>query len=137
KGNAYVYRMTMRVSDVDTVTPEIVTLITGLGGEKAGEVQLGWRRKGGSYFHFSIPLANSPSLREGLKKYSTFNIVKSAHTRVMPEDTERYILWLERIPQPESEPTTTTTTEAQDQTDADGTGQQAVPEAGSPVEQVP
>ncbi len=103
KGNAYVYRMTMRAADVDTITPEIVALITGLGGEKAGEVQLGWRRKGGSYFHFSIPMVNSPALREGLKKYSTFNIVKSAHPRVMPEDTERYILWLERIPPPSTE----------------------------------
>lgn len=96
KGNAYVYRMTMHVDDVDTITPEIVALITGLGGEKAGEVELGWRRKGGSYFHFSIPMVNSPALQEGLKKYAKFNIVKSAHPRVMPEDTERYILWVEK-----------------------------------------
>lgn len=96
KGNAYVYRMTMYVDDVDTVTPEIAALISGLGGEKAGEVELGWRRKGGSYFHFSVPMANSPTLQTGLKKYAPFNIVKSAHPRVMPEDTERYILWVEK-----------------------------------------
>lgn len=96
KGNAYVYRMTMYVENVDQVTPEIVTLISGLGGEKAGEVELGWRRKGGSYFHFSIPQNNSPTLQDGLKKYAPFNIVKSAHPRVMPEGTERYILWVEK-----------------------------------------
>lgn len=96
KGNAYVYRMTMYVDDVDKVTPEIVTLVAGLGGEKAGEVELGWRRKGGSYFHFSVPQANSASLQDGLKKYAQFNMIKSAHPRVMPEGIERYILWVEK-----------------------------------------
>lgn len=96
KGNAYVYRMTMYVDDVDTVTPEIVNLISGLGGEKAGEVELGWRRKSGSYFHFSVPQDNSPALQEGLKKYANFNIIKSVHPRVMPEGVERYILWVEK-----------------------------------------
>jgi hypothetical protein len=128
KGNAYVYRMTMYVDDVDTVTPEIAALISGLGGEKAGEVELGWRRKGGSYFHFSVPMANSGTLQAGLKKYAQFNIVKSAHPRVMPEDTERYILWVEKkyvggAPAPtngaeeggdtESAPDTSTPTESQ------------------------
>ncbi len=102
KGNAYVYRMTMHVDDVDNVTPEIVALISGLGGEKAGEVELGWRRKGGSYFHFSIPKANSPNLQEGLKNFARFNIIKSTHPRVMPEDTERYILWVEKKSTPEA-----------------------------------
>lgn len=96
KGNAYVYRMTMYVDDVDVVTPEIVSLISGLGGEKAGEVELGWRRKGGSYFHFSIPQNNSPALQDGLKKYAHFNMIKSAHPRVMPVGIERYILWVEK-----------------------------------------
>lgn len=128
-GNAYVYRMTMRVSDVDVVTPEIVTLITGLGGEKAGEVQLGWRRKGGSYFHFSVPMLNSPALREGLKKYSTFNIVKSAHPRIMPADTERYILWVEKIPSAEPESL------EQDVSFDDGTGSsEATPPEGRPAD---
>ncbi|MES2769397.1 MAG: hypothetical protein V4596_09645 [Bdellovibrionota bacterium] len=96
KGNAYVYRMTMYVEDVDTVTPEIATLISSLGGEKAGEVELGWRRKGGSYFHFSVPQNNSGTLQDGLKKYAPFNIVKSSHPRIMPEGIERYILWVEK-----------------------------------------
>jgi hypothetical protein len=103
KGNAYVYRMTMYVDDVDTVTPEIVALITSLGGERAGEVELGWRRKSGSYFHFSIPQANSEAVQQGLKKYATFNMVKSAHPRVMPEGVERYILWLEKKPTAQEE----------------------------------
>ncbi len=96
KGNAYVYRMTMYVEDVDTVTPEIAALISGLGGEKAGEVELGWRRKGGSYFHFSVPQNNSGTLQDGLKKYAPFNIIKSSHPRIMPEGIERYILWVEK-----------------------------------------
>lgn len=96
KGNAYVYRMTMFVEDVDHVTSEIVALISSLSGEKAGEVELGWRRKGGSYFHFSVPQSNSVAMQEGLKKYAQFQIVKSSHPRVMPEGTERYILWVEK-----------------------------------------
>jgi hypothetical protein len=104
KGNAYLYRMTMYVDDVDTVTPEIVNLISSMGGQKAGEVELGWRRKGGSYFHFSVPEANSPKMQEGLKKYAPFNIVKSAHPRVMPEGIERYILWVEKKATKEESP---------------------------------
>jgi hypothetical protein len=96
KGNAYVYRMTMFVDDVDKVTPEVVALIESLGGSKAGEVELGWRRKGGSYFHFSIPMATTTALQEGLKKYAPFNMIKSNHPRVMPADTERFILWMEK-----------------------------------------
>lgn len=95
KKQGYVYRLVMFVDNVDEVTPQIVQLLETNGGKKAGEVELGWRRKGGSYFHFTIPKQNYGLVTEELKKYSDFNIVKSDHPRVMPEGVERFILWVE------------------------------------------
>ena len=95
KGNAYVYRMVMFVDNVDKITPELVKMMKTLGAEKAGEVELGWRRKGGSYFHFTIPQSNNQLLQDSLKKYSNFNLIKSSHPRVMPDGIERFILWVE------------------------------------------
>lgn len=95
KRQGYVYRLVMFTDQVDTITPQIVALIQSNGGEKAGEVELGWRRKGGSYFHFTLPQQNYAVVTEELKKFSDFNIVKSEHPRVMPEGVERFILWVE------------------------------------------
>lgn len=95
KRQGYVYRLVMFVDNVDDVTPQIVQLLETNGGKKAGEVELGWRRKGGSYFHFTIPKQSYAVVTEGLKQYSDFNIVKSDHPRVMPEGVERFILWVE------------------------------------------
>jgi hypothetical protein len=95
KRQGYVYRLVMFTDQVDEITPQIVALIQSNGGEKAGEVELGWRRKGGSYFHFTLPQQNYAIVIEGLKKFGNFNIVKSEHPRVMPEGVERFILWVE------------------------------------------
>lgn len=95
KRQGYVYRLVMYVDNVDQVTPEIVALIESHGGEKAGEVELGWRRKGGSYFHFTLPQPAYEEVTQQLKKYSDYNIIKSEHPRVMPEGSERFILWVE------------------------------------------
>lgn len=95
KRQGYVYRLVMFTDQVDAITPQIVALIQSNGGEKAGEVELGWRRKGGSYFHFTLPQQNYAVVTEELKKFSDFNIVKSEHPRVMPEGVERFILWVE------------------------------------------
>lgn len=97
KGNAYLYRMVMQSTNVEGVTPQVVTLIQSLGGEKAGEVELGWRRKGGSYFHFSLPKEANQTFLDSLKKIGQFSISKTSHPRIMPEDKERFILWINEL----------------------------------------
>jgi hypothetical protein len=43
-----IIRLTLQSAKVDEWTPQVTDKILSLGGAKAGEVQLGWRRKGGS-----------------------------------------------------------------------------------------
>ena len=54
-GNAFLYRGVMRASDLDVITPQLVTKIKSLGGKKGGKVEIGWRKPNASYFHFTMP----------------------------------------------------------------------------------
>lgn len=91
-----IIRATMSKGDVEAWTPGVTEEIVRLGGLKAGEVQLGWRRKGGSYFHFSLPQSNYDTLISYLQTLGPVRIVKEPHPRVMPEGTLRLILWIEQ-----------------------------------------
>lgn len=94
-GQGFLYRAFMANENVDEIRPEIVKLIKNLGGQKAGNVELGWRRQGGSYFHFTIPESKNAQLVEGLKHYGKVIFKKDPHPRVMPQGVLRYILWIE------------------------------------------
>lgn len=94
----YIHRININISNVDEVAPEITNMIVSLGGKKAGEVELGWRKANGSYYHFTIPQENYDLLIDSLKKYGTFKVDKSEHPRVMPEGVLRFILWVEKTP---------------------------------------
>jgi hypothetical protein len=72
-----------------------VVQIKELGAEKAGEVELGWKRGTGRYFHFAIPEANEARLLEVLRAYGPVRISKDVHPRVMPAGQLRFILWIE------------------------------------------
>lgn len=91
-----IIRATLTSQQVEEWTPLVVDKILSLGGIKAGEVQLGWKRKGGSYFHFSLPEANYETLKEYLQTLGPVRIVREPHPRVMPEGTIRLILWIEQ-----------------------------------------
>lgn len=95
KPKGYVYKLFMKLDNLDAIGPEITARIEELGGEKAGEVELGWKKPNGRYYHFIIPKANYGALQESLKAYGPVSIVKDPHDRVMPSDQERYILWIE------------------------------------------
>lgn len=95
KGKGEIYRVYMSSSRVDEITPEMVEKILALGGEKAGEVQLGWKRQQGSYFHFSLPESNFGQLKSFMQNLGPVRIVREPHGRVMPPGTIRLILWLE------------------------------------------
>jgi hypothetical protein len=91
----FLYRANFKVQSVEGATSELVTEIESLGGKKAGEVPLGWKRPNGSYFHFSMPESNYSRLNEFLKKYGAPAIVKEKNPRVMPTGSIRMILEIE------------------------------------------
>lgn len=96
--NGFLYRTTFKVQNLETSTAELVAKVEALGGKKAGEVPLGWKRSNGSYFHFSMPEANYPQLSEFLRKFGAPSIVKEKNPRVMPEGSIRMILEVEGNP---------------------------------------
>ncbi|MCB0393564.1 MAG: hypothetical protein KDD25_03355 [Bdellovibrionales bacterium] len=97
RAKGYVIRMYMFSDRVDEITPLIVEKIENIGGKKAGEVRLGWRKKQGSYFHFSIPEDKNSEFTRFISQFGDVRISKDEHPRVMPEGTERYILWVEEV----------------------------------------
>ena len=94
-GKGEIFRVTLKSARVEELTPQFTEKILKLGGQKAGEVQLGWRRQQGSYFHFTLPQSNYDVLKKFLQSFGPVRIVREAHPRVMPEGQIRLILWLE------------------------------------------
>lgn len=92
---SFVYRAFMTLNDLENIAPKITQQMKELGAEKAGEVELGWRRGTGRYYHFSMPEANEQKLLEALRVYGPVRISKDPHPRVMPEGQVRFILWIE------------------------------------------
>jgi cytoskeletal protein RodZ len=100
KPKGFVYRGVMNLANLEEVAPQITEQIRELGAEKAGEVELGWRRGNkGSYYHFTLPEANQEKLLEVLKAYGPVSFSKDPHARIMPEGQVRYILWIEPLKQ--------------------------------------
>lgn len=91
----YVYRAFMTLSDLENIAPKITQQLKELGAEKAGEVELGWRRGSGRYYHFSLPEVSEQKLMETLRGYGPVRISKDPHPRVMPQGQLRFILWIE------------------------------------------
>ncbi len=92
KAKAFVYRGSMTVANIEDVSDQIVQQIKELGGAKAGEVELGWKRGTLRYFHFTLPQASEERLLELLRAYGPVRISKDPHPRVMPEGQVRFIL---------------------------------------------
>lgn len=97
KPKGFVYRAFMALGKIETVTEEIRTELQNLGGQKAGEVRMGWRKPKGSYFHFSVPESNYDAVVEMLRSFGPVQIAKDPHWRVMPEGKIRIILWVEDL----------------------------------------
>ncbi len=95
RGRGFVYRAFMTLSDLETAAPKITQQVKELGAEKAGEVELGWKRGTGRYYHFTMPEANEQKLLEALRAYGPVRISKDPHPRQMPEGEVRFILWIE------------------------------------------
>ena len=91
----FVYRATMRLSQLDAKSQEIAQKIESFGGTKAGKVDLGWKNKGGRYFHFALPESQNSALLTYLRSLSAVQLSKDPHQRVMSEGVVRFILWVE------------------------------------------
>lgn len=95
KPKGFVYRAFMTLNDLEVIGPKIAENVRELGGEKAGEVELGWRRGTGRYYHFSLPEVNEEKILDRLRVYGPVRISKDPHPRVMPKGQVRFILWVE------------------------------------------
>ena len=97
KPKGFVYRAFMNIGNLEDIGPKIADHIVELGGEKAGEVELGWKRGTGRYYHFSLPEDSEEKLLEKLRAYGPVRISKDPHGRVMPQGQVRFILWVEPL----------------------------------------
>ena len=95
KKQGFLYRGTVAVTNIDAMTPKLVEFISSLGGRKAGEVELGWKKGSGTYFHFTIPEAKYKELLDHIREIGKLNIQKEPHPRVMPDGIVRLILTVE------------------------------------------
>lgn len=95
KPRGFVYRAFMTLPNLEEISPKIAEDLESLGAEKAGEVELGWKRGTGRYFHFALPEENEKKALEKLQVYGPVRISKDPHPRVMPPGQVRFILWIE------------------------------------------
>lgn len=93
----FVYRAFMSAATIDETTTSVRDLVVSLGGQKAGQVDLGWRKSSGTYFHFALPESNYEALLEGLRSFGPVRIYKDPHWRLMPEGQIRLILFIEDV----------------------------------------
>ncbi len=91
----FVYRAFMATPAIDETSNSVREIVEKLGGEKAGQVELGMRKPNGSYFHFSLPESNYEDLLTSLRNLGPVRIYKDPHWREMPEGQIRLILFVE------------------------------------------
>jgi hypothetical protein len=90
------FRGVLKVTNAEAITPKITEKIVNLGGRKAGEVDLGWKKgETAYYYHFTLPEAKYSELETYLSEYSSAKISKEKHPRVMPDGIIRLIIQVE------------------------------------------
>lgn len=91
------YRGTIEVTDLDQVSEHFTDKIISLGGKKAGQVQLGWRKnKNTSYYHFLIANSNIDDIKGFLEKFGELSFAYEDHPRQVPEGMVRIILEIKK-----------------------------------------
>jgi hypothetical protein len=95
KLGGFLYRGELVLVNPQAVAPKLAEKIGELGGRKAGEVELGWNRGSGSYFHFTIPENKYEELLDILDEYGQLKIHKERHGRIMPKGIIRLIITAE------------------------------------------
>jgi len=96
KKHGFVYRGTAKIVNVNIGSAKLKDKIVELGGRKAGEVELGWKRNQGDYyFHFTIPESKLAELEEYLKSIGKVQLSRDQHPRIMPSGIVRFIFTTE------------------------------------------
>lgn len=96
KSGGWIYRGQFLVTNAEAASPKIKDKIKELGGQKAGEVEVGWLKAPNVYyFHFTVPETKLGELEALLKDYSTGKLAKEAHPRVMPDGIIRLLFTVE------------------------------------------
>ncbi len=92
KTGGFLYRGVLKVVNAPANSPKLVQIVKDFGGRKAGEVELGWTKGTGSYFHFTMPEAKYDQLQTAFKEYGDLNLIKEKHDRIMPDGIIRLII---------------------------------------------
>lgn len=92
----FLFRGDLVISNLSASVPKLISRIEGLGGRKAGDVDLGWSKApSSSYFHFTIPAAKYSELMNFMASFGKLKISKGKHPRVMPDGILRIIVTAE------------------------------------------
>lgn len=87
------YRGVLVVTDINEVSSKITQRLVDLGGKKAGEVELGWKKTTKlAYYHFTLPENNVDPVKEFLEKFGHLQIQFENHPRLMPPGVKRLII---------------------------------------------
>ncbi len=93
KSAGFLYRGHLDVTNVEMNSPKITEKIIELGGRKAGEVDIGWKKSDTTYYyHFTLPEAKYDDLIEFFSGYTETELKKEKHPRVMPDGIIRLII---------------------------------------------
>lgn len=96
KSTGWIYRGQFLVTNAEMISPKIKDRIKEMGGQKAGEVEIGWLKTPNVYyFHFTIPEAKLAELEVLLKDFSTGKMIKEVHPRIMPDGIVRLLFTVE------------------------------------------
>lgn len=95
KSMGFLYRGTIKITNAKAINSKLVESLTAMGGRKAGNVELGWAKGNGFYFHFTMPESKYQDLLAIFKEYGTLHISKEKHDRVMPDGIIRLIIEVE------------------------------------------
>lgn len=93
----FVWRGALKVSELTDDEAESITKeITDLGGRKAGQVALGWKRGKEFYYHFILPQENYEKLLNALNAEGLVKLTKERHSRIMRSGYMRIIMTVEQ-----------------------------------------
>jgi hypothetical protein len=96
KKQGFVYRGTAKIVNAEVGSLKLKDKIIQLGGRKAGEVELGWKRNQGDYyFHFTIPESKLAELETYIKSVGDIQLSRDPHPRIMPNGIVRFIFTTE------------------------------------------
>ena len=91
------FRATLIVSDLNQASTKITEKLKELGSEKAGDVELGWKKTPVIlYYHLIIPDQNLAEAKNFLSGFGKLNIRFEKHPKLIPAGTDRLILEVQK-----------------------------------------